>query len=316
MKLYIIGNGFDLYHDIKSSYYNFRDFLKKNDPEVYEVVDKYLGGIENFWSEFEKNLAYLDEDTLLDHASNYLVSYGAEDWSDAYHYDYQYEMEQIITALTDGLKRNFAQWACKIEITTNKPLLDLDRNALFLTFNYTPTLEKLYRIAPAKINHIHGVVEGDDSDIVFGHGYIQPEMKPDLEKIRREQGEQAYNDYLDDLSAEDVRIRKGREILDSYFPNTFKPTKDIIQANEVYFASLKLIDEVIIIGHSLGDVDVPYFQEICNSLSNPKAIWKVTHYCDNEIDRQNQTLVKIGVRKDQIKNIRTQDLCAQLPALF
>ena len=35
MKLYIIGNGFDLYHHLPSTYYDFRDFVKEKDPFVF-----------------------------------------------------------------------------------------------------------------------------------------------------------------------------------------------------------------------------------------------------------------------------------------
>ena len=69
-KLYVIGNGFDLHHGIQSSYFNFKDFLEENDPDVYNVVDTYFGNVKDFWWDFEKNLALLDEDQILDHASN------------------------------------------------------------------------------------------------------------------------------------------------------------------------------------------------------------------------------------------------------
>ena len=41
--LYIIGNGFDLMHGVKSSYYNFRDFLKKRNPELKVQLESYIG---------------------------------------------------------------------------------------------------------------------------------------------------------------------------------------------------------------------------------------------------------------------------------
>jgi hypothetical protein len=49
------------------------------------------------------------------------------------------------------------------------------KDSLFLNFNYTRTLEKLYNIAPDKVLHIHGnVLYSDINDILFGHGDDTP----------------------------------------------------------------------------------------------------------------------------------------------
>ncbi|MBO4594898.1 MAG: hypothetical protein J5697_04280 [Clostridia bacterium] len=42
-----------------------------------------------------------------------------------------------------------------------------EENDLFLTFNYTKTLEKIYSINESSVCHIHGTV---NQDIYFGHG--------------------------------------------------------------------------------------------------------------------------------------------------
>ena len=38
MKLYIIGNGFDCFHNLPTTYEDFRKYLKEKDEEVYTVV--------------------------------------------------------------------------------------------------------------------------------------------------------------------------------------------------------------------------------------------------------------------------------------
>jgi hypothetical protein len=50
--LYIVGNGFDLHHQIKSSYSDFGEYVKTVDPELYETVEEYFsfGGK---WSNLE-----------------------------------------------------------------------------------------------------------------------------------------------------------------------------------------------------------------------------------------------------------------------
>lgn len=304
-KLYVIGNGFDLHHGIQSSYFNFRDFLEENDPEVYDVVDTYLGCIENFWCKFEKNLALLDENQILDHASNYLVSYGADDWSDANNHDYQYEINRIIKPLTSGLKQNFIDWVLQIEIQHRKnQMLDLDKESLFFSFNYTSTLEKLYQINNANVNHIHGKAINADSDLILGHDYKMPNNNPDLKEIGRESGEQIYNEYLEELSGGDVRVTEGYDIIDSYFIDTYKPTSDIIKENRAFFAKMKNIDEIIVLGHSLEGVDIPYFEKIFKSVDNLRAKWIISYHDENDIPKHRQALKNIGINDKQINNVR------------
>lgn len=304
-KLYVIGNGFDLHHGIQSSYFNFKDFLEENDPDVYNVVDTYLGNVKDFWWDFEKNLALLDEDQILDHASNYLVSYGADDWSEANHHDYQYEINRIIEPLTSGLKQNFVDWVLQIEIQHKKnQMLDLEKESLFFSFNYTSTLEKLYQIKNANIKHIHGKAINSDSDLILGHDYKKPNNKPDLEKIRRELGEEVYNEFLEELGGEDVRVTEGYNIINSYFTDTYKPTSDIIKENKAFFTKMKNIDEVIILGHSLEDVDIPYLKKIFKSVDNSKAKWTVSYHNEKQIPKHRQALENIGIKDKQINNVR------------
>ena len=108
--LYIIGNGFDLHHGIPSSYKAFGEYLQKRDSGTYDVVEKYFDVNAQFWAEFEEHLASFDSDLLIEDASDFLVSYAAEDWSDAYHHDYQYEIEQAVGAISKTLRLRFAEW--------------------------------------------------------------------------------------------------------------------------------------------------------------------------------------------------------------
>ena len=38
--LYLIGNGFDKHHDIPSGYWDFHEWLKKNDSELVDQIDE------------------------------------------------------------------------------------------------------------------------------------------------------------------------------------------------------------------------------------------------------------------------------------
>ena len=89
-KLFIIGNGFDIHHGVRSRYTDFADWLANVDREVHATVEEYLptsvdaeGKVQNAWADLENNLEHFDIDQLLEHGSNFLPSYGADDWSDS-----------------------------------------------------------------------------------------------------------------------------------------------------------------------------------------------------------------------------------------
>ena len=138
--LYIIGNGFDIYHGVKSSYFHFKEYLNKNTPNIFECFIKYVI-TEDSWSNFEEALAKLDVDYILDNCSCYLKSYGADDWRDSYHHDYEYEIDIIIENLTNHLANNFKEWVQQLEIPMpntmrHNPYLNLNINSYYLNFNY------------------------------------------------------------------------------------------------------------------------------------------------------------------------------------
>ena len=67
--LYIIGNGFDLHHGLKTSYLNFRDdYVKKKSSVLWnDLLDIYGEAPQNnnlWWKDFENMLGKVDYDSL------------------------------------------------------------------------------------------------------------------------------------------------------------------------------------------------------------------------------------------------------------
>lgn len=91
--LYIIGNGFDLWHGIPSGLGDFKEYVQNTNNDVYREVEEYLPAGEN-WNSLERALAELDADMVIDNLSHFMASYGNEDWSDSGHHDFQYEVEK------------------------------------------------------------------------------------------------------------------------------------------------------------------------------------------------------------------------------
>ncbi len=79
-----------------------------------------------------------------------------------------------------------------------------------------------------------------------------------------------------------------------------KPVGDIITENKSFFESIRNINEIIILGHSLNPVDIPYFEEIKKqTINTPK--WNVSFYKEEEKETHLKTLQEIGVAKGGIE---------------
>lgn len=299
--LYIIGNGFDLYHGIKSKYSDFKEYLKKSNYDVFECVDKYLS-VKEDWSDFEEALAKLNIDDILDLTECYLIDYGAEDWSDSYHHDYQYEMNKIIENLTVKLKNEFKNWIQQLDILMpdRSLFLKLHTSAYYLNFNYTPALKRFYDIPRTNIFHIHGeLVESEQ--LIYGHS-----IEPTIEA----QGEIRSKDDLylrEDDGNDDPRVGEGHDIIKDYFLETYKNSDKIIKENITFFQNLENISEIYILGHSLGDGDMAYLREIIKYINKLSVKWYITYYKESDKDKFYNTISVLGVNINMIEMRKIED---------
>lgn len=60
--LYIIGNGFDLHHGIKSRYADFRKYCEEQDEEMVKRLKMFHENPEKLWSDFEAEMGNIDAD--------------------------------------------------------------------------------------------------------------------------------------------------------------------------------------------------------------------------------------------------------------
>lgn len=266
--LYIVGNGFDLHHGVPSSYAEFGRYLKEVDAKTHGQLERYFSVDDDFWWQFEAQLAHLDTDSLLDDASAYLPSYGAEDWSDAGHHDYECELDRVVAAISSTLRLRFSEWVRQLVIPSPTlligKLLPLRRDARYLTFNCTETLQRVYGIPDASVTHIHGAAAHANDQLVLGHGWERTETD-------------SFNYGIDPESA-DVRVMGGNEIVDRYFTETFKPTARVIESHQPFFESLSDIKKIFIMGHSLSSVDLPYLLKLRRHLGNGDVQWQVSFH--------------------------------------
>ncbi|MDE5420617.1 bacteriophage abortive infection AbiH family protein [Ancylomarina sp. DW003] len=273
-KLFIIGNGFDLAHDIKSSYDNFRQYLEDKYPnmnrnihsvpeatlmpdggEVFdddEVVGFLINVISNIkgndWRDFETALGLLEYHDFFDSLYEHIDKDGDPDqWKNAYQSE---DLAESIIWPSSSVKSYFADWINTINISSgickqNDFLRIIDSASdYFLTFNYTKTLESLYSVGSAC--HIHGQQGGE---MLVGHGN-------------------------DNFNSDDYQVGAGDSLLRAH-SLLRKNTTKAIKRNSEFFNNISTsnITEIYSYGFSFSDVDSVYIKEICDKLPTHGIVW-------------------------------------------
>lgn len=225
--LYVIGNGFDLRHNMPSSLWHFKEFLLAMDSDIYRDVEECLL-VDNDWSDLETALADLDVDMLINNLGHFMSSYGDEDWGDAGHHDFQYEVDQVIRGLSKGMRSRFGQWIRQLPIPSceglSNRLTKLDSQALFLTFSYTSTLRRVYGVGTDRVLHIHGSAEARDDELILRHAW-EPESRASL-------------NYRANIADMDTRLMVANSIIDDYFCAASKPSQKLIAKHRHFFEGL------------------------------------------------------------------------------
>jgi hypothetical protein len=311
--LYIIGNGFDRHHGLRTSYFNFAIYLKELDLELYDLLQQYISfpsKDNDLWNCLEENLAYLDYETILDENTDYLPNLSSDEFRDRDWHAFEQVVGRIVDSLTAKLYDIFKDFILDVDypIFVGDKLLDIDINSLFFNFNYTVTFEKYYKIEPNNILYVHNKAERGGKEVILGHGvdpkqFEEEPVKPpeglsdeELERWREEMNDQF--DYAYDT---------GKFEMMSYFDRSFKHTEDIINQNQNFFKKLSKIEFVFVLGHSLSDVDLPYISKIFKSIK-PNAKWTVTYWGNREKESHLNTLVNLGIEEQFIEMVEMTDL--------
>src|SRR5690625_3427579 len=266
--LFIIGNGFDLAHDLPTSYSNFRDYLKETYPEseeftptiemgptfmpdgsvkydddevvslliqaIDEVSDYDPINYEPTWQDFETYLGYLDFEEYFDFITD--IHNRGRDSDLSHQYNSEEDFGNILLDTVPTIKELFSDWVNTIDIQ-RVPIKDKFLSLInyksdkFINFNYTHVLEDIYDVNDQHVWHPHGEI---GKEIIVGHG----SRKFEVSKI--------HYGALDSLN----------QIHDKLFKDTYS----IIEENEALFDSLTNITEIYSYGFSFSKVDLPYIK--------------------------------------------------------
>ena len=250
--LYIIGNGFDLHHNMITDYRDFRDWLAVNDSSVLCTIDEIFGYCDStWWQHFEANLATaITSEIVQEEVSENYPNFTSDDFRDSDWSDAEYAVQNRLEEAYNDIRHAFHEWinqlkggdpARKIKLYTT--------DAFFVTFNYSHTLEDLYGIPQEQILYIHGRACTKDK-LVLGHGVDKDTISQYLNDGLPEDDE---GDYV-------VQLAKDAAVRGVYAQR--KPVEDVIAKHVDFFKDLADVEYLHFYGHSLGEVDRKYFREI------------------------------------------------------
>ncbi len=287
--LFIAGNGFDIAHGIPTKYRDFREFIIKMFPNAlkYRDVIIHMKDFDDLdtsefaaeillntmdrvcgadWCNFEEALAYVDFNNKFPKANHKEDETYEED--NELMKNYLLYMDRLTSGFiycTQHWQKFFWLWIREVQIqikpsmyTPKENLKGLfnDPEMLFFTFNYTKTLQKLYKLE--KVTHIHNQA---GQKLIFGHG------QDDVMYGEKSNEAYLFSSFLDDML---MTFKKDTEF-------------SMIRCKKFFKELNTNIDRVYSYGFSYGDVDSVYIKRIVNSIS-PQATWYFTTFEANDTD--------------------------------
>ena len=253
--LIIIGNGFDIWQGLNTSYAQFQAYylahrdailkklhikkytIKEQDGASYQITDvEVIYGDpfdpseldDAFWGTFEASLSDVDAERI-----NLFFGKEKSDLRD---------MKRSIKNASRILREAFCGWIASIVIEKREPSYHFGENCLFINFNYTDTLQKRFQIDSANEFHIHGEAL-DKESIIFGHS--DHPQQPTAELVRF--GGRFRGLYLiEELLYETDKHAHENLFMLSMFLATHGANKEDIR-------------DIYVLGHSMSPPDLEYF---------------------------------------------------------
>lgn len=339
-RLFIIGNGFDIAHGLPTRYVDFKKFLEKSDfsffekifeiykysfkrkihPLTHEILNlnKNEDEYDLLWKDFEANMRDVNENLIFDEYE-FGLEYETE-YDDQIKENIERDVLETFYEVYERLQDKLDEWILNIDITNlNKKtsLINNEKYDLYLNFNYTRVLEEVYNIEE-EICHIHGKI--GKTSLIMGHNnkdkinelekelnYYTTRNIDLLNKKEPEVGIDEYEEYeeLEETNNEFTERIKCEELL-KFYKETYKEPSYYIEENYYFFKNISEIDEILIIGHSLNEIDIPYFEYIFSKVKN-EVKWKVYYYLEEDREIFKNKILKLGIKEENIEILNTKE---------
>lgn len=281
--LYIIGNGFDRHHGFPTSYYDFDNFMEDWSRLMYYEIHEFwnFNVKDERWCDFENDLSSYNSSKMYNECAKKHST--PEDIAD--------ECSVLTEQIHNGITKCFLEWVKSIQLKPTTNRIIMNHKAQFINFNYTRTLQDIYEIPEDLIWHIHG--SSLDNEVIFGHKINQ--------KI-----EYIYSDGTGMPSTQEEWDEDAWRFAKLPLSKFRKKTEQVIRENRTQFQHYQDLETIYVLGHSLADVDLPYFEVLQDNSKNTK--WNVSYYNDSEQEHLCSQLKKVGVQESQIKMFKMNEL--------
>ena len=294
--LFIIGNGFDLFNGLPTRYSDFHKFVSEHYRDLEDDIEEYFSltvDDKYLWKNFENDLATFNYRNFFDAYNN--IDVMSDSFSPSEAFGLEDDISENVDHLIDKIKAAFTDWIEEVELPAEKSnKLAFPKNARFINFNYTNTLEAMFQVRKKDILYIHNNPFDLKGDLIFGHG--QPE-----------ENEPAVEELDEDGNSNRTLFTDSENAARYPFYALMKDTKEILKDNRWFFAGLGAIKEITVLGHSLGRPDWPYFRELKNLF--PDAIWSISYYGSDELSLLSDIAIKeIGIQERNIRMITIQEI--------
>lgn len=279
--LYVIGNGFDLSHGVKSQYWNFRNFLRKKNTFLLDTLEIWIDR-DDLWGDFEAGLAHINGSIMCETLGDWMEDFDA--------YDPDGTVADILLAaeaaanpmheIADELPEQFRRWVNTLQPGSSVlPFQQLlAKDSRFLCFNYTEFLETLYGVPQKNILYIHGCRTKRNQSLILGHaegaGEYGVALSERLSWCANTKDPQKLFDAQSILADQLVEMDDAIE----------KKTRSIIQENVGFFRAQQDLTDIVVIGHSLSPVDWPYFETLKHYIAG-EPVWHISWHGPDDLSR-------------------------------
>ena len=296
-KLYIIGNGFDVAHDMPTKYDpDFKRIAQRMENSYF--WDLYQSQEDDIWSDFENLLGCPDYNDLEGIFNGYEPDYSSDRESDRDGIIFQAEFSGNLSSALYEFAKNAENSLAGVQKKSDIDKL-LDKDAYYLSFNYTHTLEDIYNIPAGNVLHIHGEVGANNLALGYPKGHYTPEK---YSYDPRQKGTGPYvqieiDDYIDEI--EDYYIQNAFKTLVEKCKSFYKEIRtDLLQS--FLDDNACDIDEIIVYGHSCA-IDFDYFDYLNKRYST--ANWTFYVYSEEQKNNTECLIAEYGISHSRIVNL-------------
>ncbi len=316
--LFIVGNGFDMAHGFKTSFNQFKKWLR---DEYGADVSEEIIEIPEFQTNY-KRLHQYDSKNMAIFFYNLIYHILGDDWNDFESALPTLNWEESIEASVEGLKyagdfepqdlidiaeeyasklrdmafilkdHLFRSWAQQIDIKNPtklsnklKSIIETDE-CYFLNFNYTDTIELQYNVK--NVCHIHGRATNHDELIV---GHAGQYKGPSEEEYDR-------NYYMIETYG----------YINAICEQYRKDTERAFLKHLSFFESLTNITDIYVHGFSFSPVDIYYLKKLFQLINPRKTIFHLHSYQKKDWSIYRTKLLELGAQIDNIIPFRFEEL--------